>query len=131
MKKLFTLGHPSKCTEFTYRGSARDGVTLDQTGAPRIDAAFFTAALAQFAGSDIKGGFSMTDPPRDGFGEWVLKNSPVLNSRALSPRHGSFMAAILCDEAGVLSRLEGLAVWLTFPRIAQSKDLHPTQGKGK
>lgn len=122
MKKLSTLGHPSKCTEFTYRGSVRDGVTLDQTGDPRIDAGFFTAALMRFAGREIMGGFSMTDPPAGGFGEWVQENSPVLNSRALSPRHGSFMAAILCHEVGVRSQRVGLSVWLTFPPIAASKD---------
>jgi len=33
----------------------------------------------------------------------------------LTPRHGSFIAAILCSEAGVKCHLKGMAVWLDFP----------------
>ena len=115
MKTLVTLGHPSKRTEFKYCGSIKSGVTLDQTGQPRIDKALFDEALVHFAGQTIKGGFSMTDPPKGGFGEWVQLKSKSLNSRSLTPKHGSFMAASLCKEAGVVNALDGLAVWLKFP----------------
>jgi hypothetical protein len=50
-----------------------------------------------------------------GFGEWVRKESSRLNSRKLTPRHGSFMAAILCSEAGVKPSLVGNTVVLKFP----------------
>lgn len=85
---------------------------------PKIDAAFFTAALKQFAGQEVKGGFKMDDPPKGGFGWWVQENSARVNSRSLSARHGSFIAAILCRDAGVVSSLKGTAVWLRFPKLA-------------
>jgi hypothetical protein len=110
------LAHPSKRTTFTYDGSITTGVRLHQRGKPKIDAAFFAAALKQFAGQEVKGGFKMDDPPNEGFGWWVQENSASSNSRTLTPRHGSFVAAILCAEAGVTSGLEGLAVWLRFPK---------------
>jgi hypothetical protein len=118
MKTIWTLGHPSKRTQFSYEGSVTNGVALDQYGKPNIDAAFFRAALDTFRGRELKGGFSEDDPPRGGFGEWVQNKSrdKNLNRRTLTPRHGSFMAAILCEEAGVRSRLRGMAVWLTFPK---------------
>ena len=42
---------------------------------PKIDAAFFTVALKQFAGQEVKGGFKMDDPPKGGFGWWVQESS--------------------------------------------------------
>ena len=116
MPTLNTLGHPSKRTTFTYEGSITTGVRLHQTGNPKIDAAFFAAALKQFAGQEVKGGFKMDDPPKEGFGWWVQENSARCNSQKLSARHGSFMAAILCAEAGATSRLNGTSVWLRFPK---------------
>jgi hypothetical protein len=114
-KTLTTLGHNP--TEFSYSGSIRDGVVLKQSGNPKIDASFFTAALSHFAGRTVKGGFSEDNPIKDGFGEWVRDASSRLNSRTLSPRHGSFMAAILCSEAGVKSTLDGNPVVLQFPVV--------------
>jgi hypothetical protein len=114
-KTLATLGHKRK--EFSYSGSIWDGVVLKQTGHPQIDASFFTAALSHFAGQTVMGGFSEDSPIKGGFGEWVRDASSRLNSRMLSPRHGSFMAAILCKEAAVKSWLEGNAVVLQFPAV--------------
>jgi hypothetical protein len=87
------------------------GVTLIQSGKPETDAAFFRGALEAFRGRQVKGGFRMDDPPRGGFGEWVQTKSKDkrLNRRALTPRHGSFMAAILCSEGEVKSQLKGVA----------------------
>lgn len=114
-KTLATLGHKHK--EFSYYGSIRDGVVLRQSGDPQIDASFFTAALSHFAGRTVMGGFSEDNPIKGGFGQWVEDASPRLNSRTLSPRHGSFMAAILCSEAGVKPSLDGNAVVLQFPMV--------------
>jgi hypothetical protein len=117
-KTLATLGH--KRTQFSYSGSIRDGVVLQQSGHPQIDGSFFTAALSHFAGRTVMGGFSEDDPIKGGFGEWVRDASSRLNSRTLSPRHGSFMAAILCSEAEVESSLDGNAVVLQFPAVLVS-----------
>jgi hypothetical protein len=83
---------------------------------PRIDAGFFSEALNHFAGERVYGGFKEDDPPSGGFGEWVQNESSRLNTRKLTPRHGSFIAAILCHEARVEHSLDGNAVVLRFPR---------------
>lgn len=116
MRTLNTLGHESVRTEFSYEGSIKSGVWLQQTGKPRVDAAFFAAALEHFAGREVKGGFKEDDPPKGGFGEWVRDHSRDHNWQKLTPRHGSFIAAILCREGGVESWLRGNAVWLRFPK---------------
>jgi hypothetical protein len=117
MKDLETLGHPNRRQSFRYQGSCVSGVIVSfESGTARIDADFFQAALQHFSGRDVKGGFKMDDPPSDGFGAWVASASAKLNSVKLTPRHGSFMAAILCNEAGVKSWLDGNAVWLRFPK---------------
>jgi hypothetical protein len=114
-KMLTTLGH--KRREFCYSGSIQSGVVLHQSGRPRIDAPFFAAALRHFAGQKVYGGFKEDDPLSGGFGHWVQNESSRLNSRKLTPRHGSFVAAILCSEAGVESSLDGNAVVLKFPKV--------------
>ncbi len=86
------------------------------TGRPTISAAFFRATLERFRGRRVKGGFKEDDPPRGGFGEWVQNESKKLAGRALTPRHGSFIAAILCSEGDVKRDLVGMAVWLEFPK---------------
>jgi hypothetical protein len=116
MTTLITLGRESRRIKFSYTGSVQTGVTLQQAGALYVDATFFTSALNHFAGREVKGGFKDDDPPRDGFGYWIQENARRLNSRRLTPRHGAFVAAILCYEAGVESWLSGNAVWLRFPR---------------
>lgn len=116
-KEIRTLGHPSKRKILRYRGSSAVGATLDQSGNPHISAELFGAALVDQAVRTLKGGFSMDNPPPDGFGQWVLDRSKSIGGqRALTPRHGSFIAAILVHEAGMQSRLDGNTVWLTFPK---------------
>jgi hypothetical protein len=118
MKTIWTLGHPSSRKLFDFEGTMSTGVTLiHQAWKPYIDAALFTAALNTFKGKEVKGGFKEDDPPRGGFGEWVqgASKDKTLSSKALTPRHGSFVAAILCKEAGVQSRLEGMCIWLKLP----------------
>lgn len=119
MKKLETLGSPNRRTEFIYSGSIHSGVVLHQSGSPKIDAKVFSEALQYFAGKTVKGGFKMDDPPVGGFGEWLQNESERLNSRKLTPRHASFVAAILCAEAGVKSSLDGNSVVLRFPAISE------------
>ena len=46
---------------------------------------------------------------------WVEKNSTKLNGVSLSPRHASFIAAILVHEGHITSFLKGNAVYLKFP----------------
>ena len=114
MPTISTLGHPSKRTKFTYEGDTQTGATLNFTGTPRISPEFFTAILHEFDGKTIPGGFSMTMPTQGGLGEWVQNNSPNLNPVRLSPRHASFIAAIMVNEGLITSSLQGNAVYLHF-----------------
>lgn len=116
IKKTWTLGPPSRRTQFLYAGSIATQVTLIQAGMPTIDSAFFQAALETFRGRIVKGGFNVAFPTKGGFGEWVQSESKRLTGKALTPRHGSFIAAILCSEGNVRSYLKGMAVWLEFPK---------------
>ncbi len=111
-----TLGHKRK--QFSYRGSIEKGIVLTQSGSPRIDAEFFSAALVHFSEQEVVGGFKEDDPPPGGFGAWVQQKSAHLNSRKLTPRHGSFMAAVLCFGAGVRSTIHGNSVILHFPKLS-------------
>lgn len=116
---ISTLGHPSIRTQFTYAGNVKEGVTLEFTGRPHISAEFFNAIMARFRGERIPGGFSMSDPTPGGLGVWVRDNSKQMNPVKLSPRHASFIAAIL-DHEGYLDKvwLEGNAVMLRFKNLS-------------
>jgi hypothetical protein len=117
MKKIWTLGSPSRRTQFLYTGSISTQVALIQPGVPTIDAALFRAALETFRGRRVKGGFNRLASSKGGFGEWVQNESKRLTGRNLTARHASFIAAILCSEGNVKSGLlKGKAVWLEFPR---------------
>jgi hypothetical protein len=80
----------------------------------------FSEAMRHFAGKKVYGGFSQDSPTPGGFGEWVEGESPRLNSRKLSPRHGSFIAAILVAAADVRCELEGNAIVLHFPEASRT-----------
>jgi len=57
----------------------------------------------------------MTDPKYCGLGIWVRDHSRELNGGiALTPRHASFIAAILRDANKLTSSTEGTAVILQF-----------------
>ena len=116
MDEVCTLGKGKKAKKFRYEGSLSTGVVLEQSGSPRIDAAFLHAALRNFAGQTVKGGFQEDDPPKGGFGEWVQNNSEELNSRKLGARHASFVAALLCRLGPVTWSHLGNAVLLHFPK---------------
>jgi hypothetical protein len=95
MPTIHTLGHPYKRSQFTYTGSVTESTILEFTGRPLISSEFFHAILDKFKGETIPGGFSMTNPPLGGLGDWVKHHSQKLNHVSLSPRHASFIAAIL------------------------------------
>ncbi len=111
---ISTLGSPGRRTEFTYSGDIQTGVILHFIGNPRVSSEFFVAILDKFRGQTIPGGFSMTNPTPGGLGEWVQNNSHRLNIVSLSPRHASFIAAILVNESHITSSLRGNAVFLHF-----------------
>lgn len=115
MPRTTTCGSSERATEFEYDGTVTQGVTLHfDTGDFEITSEFFTAIQAQFAGRRIAGGFKMDDPPLTGFGAWVQDNSRTLNSRLLTPRHASFIAAVLRDAGWLNCSLDGQAVYLDF-----------------
>lgn len=115
MPRIWTLGHPSKRTQFDYTGDVDNGVILQFSGNPRISSEFFKAILNEFRGRRIAGGFSMTDPVSGGLGEWLQNNSNRLNPVGLTPRHATFIAAILAHEGFITSDLDGNTVYLDFP----------------
>lgn len=114
MPKIWTLGPDHKKTQFTYSGDVINGVTLMFSGNPKITSKFFDAILQHFKESTIAGGFSMTAPTPGGLGEWVANNAKKLNGTTLTPRHASFIAAILVHEKFLKSSLRGNAVYLHF-----------------
>jgi len=117
MPQIWTLGGPKKRTQFRYSGSVRLGVTLLFKRPTCVCAQFLAAILDRFGGRVIPGGFSMTAPTPGGLGEWVQENSPGLNTVQLTPRHASFIAAILVDEGCATSSLKGNAVYLQFASV--------------
>ena len=115
MPTIFTCGGPAKRTKFSYEGDFDNGVTIKfASGDTRITHDLLKAAIDYFRGKDVKGGFSMTNPIPGGFGQWVESNSKALNATPLTPRHGSFIAAILREMGYLQSRLDGNAVILKF-----------------
>ena len=116
MPTIETLGHINKRTHFSCTGNTHDGVILHFTNNQKITGDFFQAIMSNFRGRTIPGGFGMTTPSPDGLGEWVQTNSRLLNSISLTPRHASFIAAIMVHEGLITSFLEGNAVYLKFPK---------------
>lgn len=115
MPTILTCGSPGKRTEFTYDGDVHTGVVLKfASGDKPVSAELLRAAVNEFRGKEIRGGFSMDNPPPDGFGAWVQNRSKTLNKTSLTPRHGSFIAAILQEVGHLRSSLNGNAVILKF-----------------
>jgi hypothetical protein len=115
MQTIHTLGHPYKRSQFIYTGSVNEGVTLEFHGRPRISDVFFQVILRVFRGSTIQGGFNEASPTPGSLGEWVEHYSMQMNQVRLSPRHASFIAAILVHEGYITSSLNKNAVILHFP----------------
>ena len=115
MPTIFTCGGPAKRTRFTYEGNLENGVIIRfASGDIRVTQRLLKAAINFFRGKEVKGVFSMTNPTAGGFGQWVETNSNSLNSTSLTPRHGSFIAAILREMGYLQCRLDGNAVILEF-----------------
>ncbi len=114
MPRIWTLGGQNKRTQFNYSGNVATGATLLFTGSPHVSSQFFREILQHFNGKTVPGGFSMTDPTPDGLGQWVEENSKRLNGIKLTPRHASFIAAILVYEGLITNSLDGNAVYLHF-----------------
>jgi len=115
MTIIQTLGPRKKRTWFRYEGNVNHGTSLlFRSVQVSISHQLYMAALQHFSGQIVRGGFSMTNPTPRGFGEWIKQNSSRYG-RSLSPRHGSFIAAILVHEGYIQSSLQGKAVILHFP----------------
>ena len=115
MPRIFTCGSPGRRTEFVYEGNIDNGVILKfASGNVEVSSELLKAAIDQFKGKEIRGGFSMTSPTCGGFGEWVQNKSKILNKTSLTPRHGSFVAAILQEKGYLKCTLDGNAVILKF-----------------
>jgi len=110
MPTIETCGHESKRTTFSYRGDIENGITLEfDSGEFEIDATTIQNVLNHFRGRQVFGGFSMTEPTPGGVGEFL---SSLGNS--LTPRHASFLCAVLRHEGYVDCALNGNAVVVTF-----------------
>jgi hypothetical protein len=72
----------------------------------------FHAVRAHFQGQTVKGGFSMDNPPDGGVGAFVAQ----LGS-GLTPRHASFICAILQHGGLATTELKGVAVHVSFPAM--------------
>lgn len=115
MPRIITCGGPQRATEFSYEGSMQTGfVILFNTAHISLAAEFLQAIITEFRGRSIRGGFKMDDPPPDGFGKWVQDNSKRLNRQSLTPRHASFIVAILRHEGYLNCRLDINAIILDF-----------------
>lgn len=110
MPTIETCGPEHVRASFTYRGSVRDGITIEfKNGDFPINAAIIQNVLNHFSGQSVRGGFSMTNPTSGGVGEYLagLGNS-------LTPKHASFLCAVLRHEGLVNCKLVGNAVVVTF-----------------
>ena len=115
MPRIHTLGSKNRRTEFNYEGSVKSGVELLFSGNPKISAEFFNEMLNTFSGKTVKGGFSMTNPSQNGFGSWIATTSSNFG-RKLTPRHASFISALLVHEGYITSSLNRNAIILHFPK---------------
>lgn len=110
MPTIHTCGPANKRTEFTYHGTATDGVTLEHATPHQIPASVFRAVLERFQGQTVPAGVTANNPTPGGIGEFI--GGLGLGQ---TPRHGSFLCAILCHEGLATSTLRGNAIYITFP----------------
>lgn len=107
---ITTCGQPSKRTTFSYSGSIENGITLHFVNAFSVSSENLQVILKHFNGKIAPLGASMTDPIPGGVGEFVKS----LGS-GLTPRHASFICAILQHENYATCSLNGNRVMVTFP----------------
>lgn len=105
-----TCEHESIRSTFTYDGDVESGVKIDfNNGIFTISAKTIQTILEHFRGQSVLGGFSMTDPTPGGVGEYL-----VSLGNSLTPRHASFLCAILQNEGYATCTLKGKAVVVQF-----------------
>ena len=110
MPTIETCGPEHVRTSFTYHGSAQHGITIEfETGDFPINAEIIQNVLDHFRGQRARGGFSMTNPTPGGVGEYLANLG-----NPLTPRHASFLCAVLHHEGLVEYSLDGNAVVVTF-----------------
>lgn len=110
MPTIETCGPEHVKTFFTYRGSAQDGITIEfENSEVQINAQIIQDVLNNFRGQRVRGGFSMTAPTPGGIGEYLARLG-----NSLTPRHASFLCAVLRHEGFVDCALDGNAVVVTF-----------------
>ena len=123
-----TISTCGKGKLFTYEGDLENGIVIKYPPGPSIEISsrFLKEAIAHFNGKEVKGGFLVDRPPHGGFGEWVRDNSRIFNNnRALTPAHGSRIAAILEHTGYLRCRTEPReGVILTFIKHPASLDSH-------
>jgi hypothetical protein len=110
MPTIETCGNESKRTTFTYHGNVESGVTFAfESGDFFIPSHIIQNVINHFRGQSIRGGFSMTEPTPGGVGEFIasLGNN-------LTPRHASFLCAVLQHQGHVNCTLSGNAVVVQF-----------------
>ncbi len=97
MPKINTLSGRSV---FQYTLDTSGGFYIEYSGRPHITKKMINEIETAFRGKTVPGGFSMTDPPPGGFGEWIQEHTPY------TPRHGSHIAAVL-KEMGIIKEAYG------------------------
>ena len=110
MPTISTCGPADRRTEFTYRRSVPNGIIIEfESGDFEIPARTIEAVINRFRGQTVRGGFSMTDPTPGGVGEFLQQMGD-----GLTPRHASFLCAVLGHEGYASCRLDGNAVVVEF-----------------
>ncbi|MFA5869604.1 MAG: DNA-3-methyladenine glycosylase I [Candidatus Bathyarchaeia archaeon] len=122
MPTIWTLGSEKRRTQFNYEGNVSTGTALDFKDKPVISAELYRAIINEFKGRTVVGGFSMTEPIPGGLGEWIQRNSGRYG-RSLTPRHGSFISAVLVNEGYAKSILKGNLILLNFKDTPIVKDV--------
>ncbi|MEQ1622080.1 MAG: hypothetical protein ABL919_11780 [Methylococcales bacterium] len=114
MPTIETCGSEHVRTTFTYRGSAQEGITIEfESGDFTINAEIIQNVREHFQNQRVPGGFSMDNPTPGGVGEYLAGLG-----NALTPRHGSFLCAVLRHEGLVSCELAGNAIMVTFNAVA-------------
>jgi len=117
-QETVTEKHATTCgrnVSFYYCGSVTEGVRVMLPNTSfSVSEEFFKLITKTFSGRAVMGGFSMTNPTPHGFGQWVRDHSEAHNCQTLSPRHASFIAAILQNEGNLKSERVNNAIRLVF-----------------
>lgn len=110
MPTIATCGPAAKSTWFTYRGNIGEGIILEfESGHFEIRANVIASVVNHFRGRTVRGGFSMTSPPPGSVGEFLQQQG-----HGLTPRHATFLCAVLQHEGLVNCTLDGNAVVVAF-----------------